>query len=322
MDTADYYNFGFNVFGPFLFGFTVWLRNRIKESKDEEIFFLSRDGYMIQKAYGLFEEEQPLNIHNSYVYFSRNSLRRALLWKTESYEDSLRYISKERFTDIATIVSYYGLDYSDVKQCIDDIGIGWSEQLFLEKLPQNEKVRKIYELNRDKIKHISHYQYEMILTYLKQIGLQGNCAIVDIGWNGSMQYYLEKIIEISGIRARIDGYYVGMSQTVPVKGRADGYLFSKDNLKNRKSITCFFGIFEKFLQSFEGSTDSYKYEEGGIIPVLKPYEYEDDRNIVDCIRSFQEGALEYITDAIHKKLLFSNPEDAYIQLIQVSQVKN
>lgn len=316
MSFVDYYKLGYGTFGPFLLGLSSWLREQVIANRDKKVFFFSRDGFMIQNAWILFEKMKPIGIEQSYAYFSRNSLRRALLWKCNSYEDSLKYLSKERFTDVANIASYYGLSYHDIQKVIDDVGLGWEEPLLLERLPENKKVRRVYELNRNKIYQLSYLQYKNILAYLSQIGMSGNCAIVDIGWNGSMQYYLEKIIETGGVNASINGYYVGMSQTVPIKGHAEGYIFSKGNLNQRKSVTCFFGVFEKFLQSFEGSTDSYKEDGPTIRPVLKAYEYEDDMRVADCIKAFQEGALRYVKEAINKNIVFPKKEDAYKSLIR------
>lgn len=316
MSQYKYHDLGYNTFGPFLYGFTKWLRDRVVANEDKKIFFFSRDGYIMQKAYQLFDEKEPLGIDHNYVYFSRNSLRRGLLWNCKSFEESLQYLSKERFTDISNIASYYGLTREYLSPLLIEIGLGWEQPLLFDSLSDNEKVREVYDHCLDIIKRNSYNQYSTILSYLEQIGIRGKCAIVDIGWNGSMQYYLENIIETSETEARINGYYVGMSQSVPIKGCAEGYIFSKDNLKRRKAITCFFGVFEKFLQSLEGSTDSYKVEGGAIKPILKTYEYEKDEPVVECIKAFQKGALDYVEYALNNNISYSNVEDACAELIR------
>lgn len=60
------------------------------------------------------------------------------------------------------------------------------------------------------IKEKSEQQRKYLMQYLKQINFQGNCAIVDIGWHGSMQYYLEKFCELNDIKVELHGYYVGI----------------------------------------------------------------------------------------------------------------
>lgn len=313
---SDYEEFGYKIFGPFLYGFTQWLRSRIEANGDQNVFFFSRDGYLMQKAYLLFDEKKSLGKKNSYVYFSRNSLRRALLWRCRSYEESLTYLSKERFTDMAKIASYYGLTHDQLIPLMSELHLKWNEGLLFDRLPDNQKVKKVYETFINQINELSYNQYKTVIGYLRQIGLNGNCAIVDIGWNGTMQYYLDKLIEIGEINAKVNGYYVGMSRTVPIKEKAEGFIFSSGNFKYRKSVTCFLGVFEKFLQSLEGSTDSYLVKDSAIIPSLKPYEYEGDNYIQSVIRDLQDGALNYIKNGIKKNLSFSCVDDSCSALIR------
>ncbi len=74
-ERSEYFNFGFQYFGPFLYGFTKWLSGRLSEEGLTNVFFFSRDGYMMQKAFELLEPDFP---KTKYVYFSRKSLRQSL----------------------------------------------------------------------------------------------------------------------------------------------------------------------------------------------------------------------------------------------------
>ena len=53
-----YYDFGYECFGPILYYFSKWLTENIKTEKK---FFLARDGFLIQKAYNLYNEINELN---------------------------------------------------------------------------------------------------------------------------------------------------------------------------------------------------------------------------------------------------------------------
>ena len=46
-----YYRYGFEVIGPLLFGFSKWLHKIAVEQRIEHLYFLSRDGYLLLKAY-------------------------------------------------------------------------------------------------------------------------------------------------------------------------------------------------------------------------------------------------------------------------------
>ena len=46
-----YYRYGFEVIGPLLFGFSKWIHESAKKNNINELFFLARDGKLLQKAY-------------------------------------------------------------------------------------------------------------------------------------------------------------------------------------------------------------------------------------------------------------------------------
>lgn len=311
-----YYHFGYTIFGPFLYGFTGWLRNHLKNDSIEKIFFFSRDGYMMQKAYSVMDNYLFLELPHEYVYFSRNSLRHALLWKCQSYVDSLKYLSEQRFISFSEVASYYGLRYEDVDDILIKVGLKWEENILFATLPTNGQVNFIYQACKDRINELSRRQYDKLVCYLEQIGMRGNCAIVDIGWHGSMQYYLECLLALSGIKANIIGYYIGVNPIVPLTGKAKGYLFHENDLKFRKPLLCFFGGVEKLFQSLEGSTDYYDEREGKIIPILKPYEYADDNVIINYIKDFQKGALDYVYKATQQHIHTENNKSLYMPLMK------
>ena len=292
-----YEKFGFEVVGPFLKDFTDWLCHGIVEQKAEKVFFFSRDGFMMQKACCLHRSFVDSGIKHEYVYFSRNSLRRALLWDCPSYEDSLRYLSNQRFVAFSELASYYGVQEQEKVAIENAFGISWNQSFLQSMLAQNEKVKSFYDAYKAKIDEESRRQYHDIVMYLKQIDMRGNVAIVDIGWHGAMQYYLELLLEKSGINANVTGYYIGVNVIYPLKGRANGFLFGKENLKMRKKVLCSYGILEKFFQSLEGSTDDYAVRQDVVVPVLKKYDYENDAQIQNYICALQEGALRYLKDA-------------------------
>lgn len=294
---ADYAKFGHDKLGPFLMGYTQWLRTEVKNRGINKIFFFSRDGYLMQKAYNELDQYNPLNIETCYCYFSRNSLRKSLLWACKSYEESLQYLSVERFSKISEIATYYGLCEADIADILKQHNAQWTQDLLYAKLKESQLVRQIYTQNRERIVSNSLEQYNLITAYLQQIGMSRKCAIVDVGWHGSMQYYLEQIIDLKGIDASIDGFYIGINPTVPIAGRANGYMFDNAESKMRKRLLCFLGVMEKLLQSTEGSTKGYRQEPSGVVvPTLEPYEYSDDKEATDRIEALQSGAIEYLNN--------------------------
>lgn len=288
---SSYYQFGWNCFGPFLLGFTKWLDLKLKNDKITKIYFFSRDGYMMQKAYAL------LNTNNTkidYVYFSRKSIRQALLYKCNTFEESLKYLSVERYVTLGKILEYYGFSKNERTQIARDNEWNLFQEYQYETLQENDTIRKIYEKLEVIIKEKSEQQRKYLMQYLKQINFQGNCAIVDIGWHGSMQYYLEKFCELNDIKVELHGYYVGIMQNVPLTGKVNGYMYSYESPKLRKSLLCFFGVLEKLFQSTEGSTYGYQERKGKIFPVCNTYEFHNRKECIQCIEEWQKGAIDFV----------------------------
>ena len=288
-----YYDFGFEKFGPFLFGFMQWLRNEIKENQYEKILFFSRDGYMMKRANDILQTTKTLPGSFEYVYFSRNSLRHALLWTTKGYKDSLKYMTRTRYMPFSEIAAYYGITREECRA--KQIKISWTEDILYEGLQTNRKVSRFFEAFQKEIKEKSHRQYELLIDYLKQLGIEGKkAAVVDIGWHGTMQAYLEEVLQKAEMEAEIAGYYVGTCQSAKVSGTMKGYIYSKKEDPNRKKLLAFFGVAEKFFQSQEGSAKDYKKQGSNIVPTQEEYEYKDDPETVKKLMALQEGALSYV----------------------------
>ena len=59
---SDYYKFGFERFGPFLYGYTNWLYKKIVKSGCKKVFFFSRDGYMMKKAFDIYNSDNTISM--------------------------------------------------------------------------------------------------------------------------------------------------------------------------------------------------------------------------------------------------------------------
>lgn len=298
-ERSEYYDFGFQYFGPFLYGFTEWLRRRLEEEQLTKVFFFSRDGYMMQKAYELLVPDAP---KTEYVYFSRKSLRQSLLWKCDGFRESLRYLTYENFISVGRLLDYYGFGEEEREAVAKQHGFDLAKDLPWATLSENETAKEVYRTLEQEICQKSRAQYDLLEDYLDAIGMEGRVAIVDIGWIGSMQYALEEFARMSGRDLQVSGFYVGMNPENPVAGPAEGYLYNKEDLTLRKSLLCFFGGLEKLFQSLEGSTDGYAREGGTVVPTLAPYEYEEDARVQGFIREWQQGALDFVA------LLQSDPK--------------
>ena len=294
MDNNVYYEFGYDVFGPTLYGFSRWLKNCFHEKKYNKVFFLARDGYLMEKAFQIVNDQK--NITVEYVYFSRKSIRQALFWKCKDYQETLKYMPDSHFLSAGGILDFYGFSLEEQTELAERYKLELNKDYAVSELNCNQVIFNLYDNIKDSICNKSKAQYDLLIRYFEQIGMTGECAIVDIGWLGNMQYYLEEFIRLCDLEVSLDGYFFGIYPTKQIKGNAFGYMFSLQNLKLRKSILCFFGICERLFQSREGSTKGYIVQEQIVKPLIDKYEYNDEIELKEYIISLQTGALKYVEE--------------------------
>ena len=301
-DIEEYRKFGEKYLGPFLYAFTDWLYKKIADAGLKKVFFFARDGYLMEKAFRCFAEYYAFEIEIKYVYFSRKSIRQTFFWRCQSYEESLQYIHKQkRYISIGGILDYYGFDDKEKYEIADKYLINLDKEILLDFLKSNGTIKKLYENIKNRIDEKSKIQDDLLAEYIKNIELEGDCAIVDIGWAGRMQNYLEKYLQTNNISANLAGYYVGIDPIVPIKGTVDGFLYSPMNNKNRKSILCFLGGYEKIFQSQEGSTLGYQRKGKTIVVLHSKYEFEENKNFETYISTWQNAALNFVKHSLIQK---------------------
>lgn len=288
----EYYEFGYHIFGPLLLTYADWLRLHFEDKKYKKVFFLARDGYMIEKAYAKLAASN--SIEYEYVYFSRRSIRQALLWTCTSYEEALTYLPDTRFVNAGTLLENWGFSIEDRAVIAGKFHIDLEEDLLYSDLKENAIVSSWYYSLFDEINNKSKKQYEYLLSYFQQIGMQGHCAIVDIGWHGNLQFYLEEVIRIANLPITLDGYFLGITPARPLNGQVYGFVYSPEDLSKRKQLLCFFGICERLFQSLEGTITEYTLQENKVVPVLEEYEYGSDKILTEIIKILHDGALAYI----------------------------
>ena len=121
------------------------------------------------------------------------------------------------------------------------------------KFLQNEKLKAFYQTIREDIVKNSRNEFECLSAYFKEKNFRGNIAVMDIGWNGSMQRYLVEIMDIMGISVNMDGYYFGMRKKLK-NTRVHGYLYESSEMHLEPKVSFMQGLFESFFLSREGST--------------------------------------------------------------------
>lgn len=284
---------GFETMGTLLYGFCVWLSEQLSKNNIKNVFFFSRDGWIMKKAFDLVKDP---NVTSHYFFASRRSLQVPILsFKQITYNDFISRLHWPERVDLKYFIKSLGIenDYI-IKKIKQKYGISDEYSVESSSLLRDTLFQKIF--NESIFRENAKIEYLNFKGYLEQEKLYGKVAVVDIGWHGNMQKNLVDILNLSKIKNNIYGYYIGVSPDENHKEnvKMKGYMFDED--KNLDMFNVHHSIISPFEQIFmapHGSVKKYKMMNNEYCPVLYKYE-QNDKNSIELLNNYQRGALKFI----------------------------
>lgn len=305
-----FYNFGYERFGPVLYGFIKWMYEDLKKEGIQEVYFMARDGYIMQKVYR--ELGYNNDIPDKYFEASRRSLRVPSYCDDYNLENVIKESPLLSTTNMEQLLDSLGLEISDYKEKIEKYGFTLEEHIKRDELINNDQFIKFYEEIKQDVIDNSSTEKENLIKYLKQYDFNKKIAIVDIGWGGSMQKNLIQTLDNQGISNNITGYYLGLSkkskQNLAANGyKAKGYLFDcLNNDTDKDVVIAFRPLFETLFLEQSGSVKCYEiHEDGKTVAVRYEYEYVKDGELsheAKKVRNIQSGAVDFARDFKNSKV--------------------
>ena len=309
---SEYNEYGYKNFGPLLLGFVKWIHKITIEENIQKLYFFSRDGLIVKRAYDIYYKNK--GVETRYLEVSRKSLRVPILWLDFSYETIVTMLSTSKLISIESIFDGLGLNIDCYEVLLSKFGLPKDAVFESKALLEEKQLRKVIETLKDEIVEKSHEQFELLQNYLQQNNVCGKFGIVDIGYAGSMQRYLEQALDAMNVEHDIQGYYVGVAayHKKNVEAHRDmsmyGYLFdcknSPEDIDNRSG---FVGLFEMLFLEQGGSVESYYADDGCIIKAKRAEsEYMDGDKLsheAQKIFALQEGALHFVESSLNDELL-------------------
>lgn len=300
INQSEYYRFGYEKFGMFLWGYSRWLYKSIKNAGIDNVYFFSRDGLLMKKAFDILFND----IQTHYLEVSRRALRVPILWMNYELEHVVNMISPSKLVSLTTIFDGVGLDINAYVELIKKYGFELNSTFDRKDILNDKDLNDLYsELSFD-IESVSKQEYQLLVKYIKQNKLAGDFAIVDIGWSGGMQRYLVELLNKLGVESHIKGYYIGVADyykrnvTVVPSLDLNGYLFDfshDENAKDKRSA--FVGLFETLFLEQGGSVKNYTEKNDCVASNRLSYEYLENGKPTyeyQCVMDIQKGALDFI----------------------------
>lgn len=319
-DLSYYLHVGYESLGPILSGFVGWLEREFVHDKIEKVFFLARDGQVIQNAYKVYAKEP---IENHYMFASRRSLIVPTLSKDTSLDNIKKSMFWPRFGTVKAFFKKIGLEYQEYISLINEYGFDLEQLHEYSLLFSDPSFIELYKSIEEDVKTNSNQELKALSMYLSQIGFCGNIAIVDIGWHGNMQCALEKVVIESGLNVNLCGYYIGVSsdnskvkETIFPK---KGYLFDVDyNVDIYNCMKSSITLFEMLFSADHGSVKSFELHQNNAVATFEEYEYVNSKDYC-LIKQIQNAALMYIEDEKNMpRLISSDPNIRCINFLQTA----
>ncbi|GAP95137.1 HAD family hydrolase [Leptolyngbya sp. NIES-2104] len=299
------------IAAPAIVAYVAWILQSAQQEGLERLYFLARDGEILLKVARLLAPQINPTIELRYLYASRQALRLPAM--TEINETVLDWIFEP--STILTIEAIWlrvGLQPEDFEPVLTSWGFGrstWQRNL---SVAEREQMRSHFSSCQEIITAISksaQRERAILHDYLTQEGVLSTqrCGMVDLGWRGSLQAALEKVLQ--PITSHFPTwYYFGFLKTTPLQGKSYGFFFDHLNQSGFYSIThCAIPMMEIFCAGTHGTTLSYqRMIDQSISPRLK----EHTNTIVNDwgLPVLQEAVLDFTRALIESNVELSNPK--------------
>lgn len=283
---------GYGFFGPLLYGFITWIKEEAHTNKYDRVFFLSRDGFIMQKAYEKIREEN--DPRSQYFYASRRALQVAAIHLNPEYEYVMSHMFVPRTVNVKWLVKRWGLELENVKERIDDYS--QNEEFQGAGILDNKRVKNLYDRLKEEIIINSKKEYKAFCDYIDQNKFNGNIAIVDIGWYGNMQNSLMEMLRHVERDIHLTGYYLGIvpESKYHEQYSMHGFIFEKNKNENLYvQLKYMASMLELFFMAPHGSAKRYVMKNDKATVELADFEFEGT-DTYQKMAKLQDAALEFL----------------------------
>ncbi|HHX67268.1 MAG TPA: HAD-IA family hydrolase [Gallicola sp.] len=269
-----------------LYIFTEKLYFKLIEKGAKDVVFFSREGQFLKKIFDNFQET---------IYNEKIKTHYAIVSRKSTYLPSLKNLKEEKFSNLLNQYSSITLndflrslnltesDISEIKDSMPNIKnfnkniVNFSKSKTFSKLKYNKVFQKKYE-SRRKEQNIAFKKYIDSLSLVDK----NNINVVDIGWKGSIQTNIAKILN----KTNIYGYYFGINaynaSDFPDR---EGVIFSNvpQETKNFNLFNENRSLYEILLAADHGSADYYSYDKKTNISEVNTFFKEEELELFEEI---------------------------------------
>ncbi|MEZ5276211.1 MAG: hypothetical protein R3F07_07525 [Opitutaceae bacterium] len=300
------------VSGPLAVSYAAWCLREAHRRGINRLYFFSRDGEILVRIARLINDRLKLPVALHYLYVSRQALLLPSL--REPLDDELDWIMAP--TAILTpriVLKRVEIRPEELTDLLDAAGFGptdWDRQLSLERRQEFRSFLLRPEIAK-RITEQAQVSRESAVVYLEQSGLLADdprFAVVDIGWRGTLQWCLSRLLSSTGRKTPLTGFYFGLRGTKKYKPEdilvpCFSDAFDPTVVDALDSIV---PLLELFLAATHGGVSGYRLSSKGVEPTFRT---EDNERGLEWGVGIQQQAMLDLTRTLCEKTPFSfDPE--------------
>ncbi|MBP5973263.1 HAD hydrolase-like protein [Brasilonema sp. CT11] len=278
-----------SAIAPILFGFVYWCLVEAQRREIQRLYFVARDGQILQKIAQMICKNWGFKIDCRYLYGSRQAWHLPAIQQIgESELDWLLADAKAmtQFLSIRSLCNRVNISPEQIKDVLSRYGFPaakWDRNL---QQHERDLVRQVFtekEVTELIVSTAATYR-EKAIGYFRQEGIGDGVpfGFVDVGWSGRIQRSFSKLLSIAGLypESGMYGFYFALHHRVkPFQNdRFLAYFDDAHGPIDRYPLSKYRCLYELFTAADHGSTTNYEQCGEQYIPVLRSPKNEEAIN--------------------------------------------
>lgn len=284
-----------SLVGPLFFDFTLWCLKQAQALRVSHLFFLARDGQILNRIAKQIAAAFFPDVGCHYLHASRQAWN--LAGMLELSESDLSWILEATHgLTIEGVLKRVACCPEDFEPALSNGGLRpdtWQHAVTSDSL---KKLAHILITPRSRliIQARAQKARSNTIAYLRQEGVTARepIIIVDLGWRGSMQRCLDRLLTSIGNENTTIGLYFDIDKPI-CRGKSRLLSYVKMACAQEANYRCLLnrGLLELLASADHGGTFGYEVHSDGIKPLLSSR--HNDTVSQDFIRAMHDGALAY-----------------------------
>lgn len=303
-----WWRFGYAVAGPLLSGFAMWLHERMVADGVQRAYFLLRDGEIILDVYRALVGERAGPVTELLESSRRAFMMPALASGRSSITSQL--LAAENVRPAHEFLDRVGLTSKDFAASFRAVSLDPGELITPGNMAQSAKLLALIG-RRDVVQALlqrSQTERALLMRYLTEHGVfaPGRIAVVDIGWNGTIQKAVDAVTTLETQPLDLIGYYLGTLSPITQdlgKTTAKGYLFDEGGPADRANTVLQLRQLVEFIcTTTRGSLRGFRVDGVRVVPVHASVDHPESQRV--HIAQLREGALAYARGLAQEQQVF------------------